>query len=263
MFFDVLKLVQISQENHAHILLKKQTYHEISSVIPRPDVAQRRSAISNSGERHISESIISMMDPNTEILFRTVQTRTALTRLKIVSRNKNSWLEAYFIYLPLCLWELVPYSRTWRKNRSPWDEMLSETSEHFLRRPYEPSHEIMALFALYKLIFETRLRSHPVGHDVWFLVRPFVYFQISCVRTAKVLARLRGYAGSPGPSLVAYVISTIISWAGSYDEWGRLQWALGQIISLPCWRSRNLIDVIDTSEDPLAWRRQFCSGQWK
>ena len=28
--------------------------------------------------------------------------------------------------------------------------------------------------------------------------------------------RLRGYAGSPEPSLVAYVISTIISWAGSY-----------------------------------------------
>ena len=30
----------------------------------------------------------------------------------------------------------------------------------------------------------------------------------SCVRTAKALARLRGCAGSPEPSLVAYVIST-------------------------------------------------------
>ena len=38
----------------------------------------------------------------------------------------------------------------------------------------------------------------------------------SCVRTAKALARLRGCAGSPPPSLIAYVISTIISWAGSY-----------------------------------------------
>ena len=35
------------------------------------------------------------------------------------------------------------------------------------------------------------------------------------MRTAKVLARLRGCAGSPEPSLVAYVISTIISCAGS------------------------------------------------
>ena len=39
----------------------------------------------------------------------------------------------------------------------------------------------------------------------------------SCLRTAKALARLRGCAGSPESSLVAYVISTIISWAGSFD----------------------------------------------
>ena len=39
----------------------------------------------------------------------------------------------------------------------------------------------------------------------------FVYFHSSCVRTAKALAS----AGSPEPSLVAYVISTIISSAGS------------------------------------------------
>ena len=38
---------------------------------------------------------------------------------------------------------------------------------------------------------------------------------ILCVRTAKALARLRRCAGSPEPSLVAYLISTIISWAGS------------------------------------------------
>ena len=39
---------------------------------------------------------------------------------------------------------------------------------------------------------------------------------MSCVRTAKALVRLRGCAGSPEPSLVAYVISTIISCAGSF-----------------------------------------------
>ena len=54
-----------------------------------------------------------------------------------------------------------------------------------------------------------------VGLDTWFLVGPFVYFHTLCVRTAKALARLRGHAGSPERSLVAYVISTIISWAGS------------------------------------------------
>ena len=79
----------------------------------------------------------------------------------------------------------------------------------------EPAHEILALFDLRKLIFQTRMRSHPVGLDAWCLVGPFVYFHTSCVRTAKALARMRGCAGSPEPSLVAYVISTIISCNGS------------------------------------------------
>ena len=79
----------------------------------------------------------------------------------------------------------------------------------------EPSREIMALFAPRKLILQTRMRSHPVGLDVWLLVGPFIYFHTSCIRTAKALVRLRGCAGSPESSLVAYVISTIFSWAGS------------------------------------------------
>ena len=71
----------------------------------------------------------------------------------------------------------------------------------------------MALFVLRKPILQMRKRSHPVGLDVWCLVGPFIYFHNSCVRTTKALARLRGCAGSPEPSLVAYVINTIIAWA--------------------------------------------------
>ena len=80
--------------------------------------------------------------------------------------------------------------------------------------PIEPSYESMAFFVLHKHILETRMRSQSVGLDVWFLVRPFIYFHTSCVRTAKALARLRRCAGSPEPLLVTYVISTIISWDG-------------------------------------------------
>ena len=79
----------------------------------------------------------------------------------------------------------------------------------------EPSYEIMVLFVLHKLILQTHMCSYPVGLDVWFLVGPFVYFQTSCMRTAKALSRLRRCADLPKPSLVVYVISTIISWAGS------------------------------------------------
>ena len=74
----------------------------------------------------------------------------------------------------------------------------------------EPAHEIMALFVLRKLTL--------VGLDVWCFVGPFVYFHTSCVRTAKALARLRGCAGSPEPSLVAYAVSTIISSLPSETE---------------------------------------------
>ena len=74
----------------------------------------------------------------------------------------------------------------------------------------------MVLFVLSKLILQTHMRSHPVGLDNWFLVGSFVYFHTLCMRIAKALARPRGCAGSPEPSLAAYVISTIISWAGLF-----------------------------------------------
>ena len=67
----------------------------------------------------------------------------------------------------------------------------------------KPSHEIMVLFILSKLIHQMRMRSHPVRLDGCFLVGPIVYFHTSCVWTAKALARLRRCVGSPEPSLVA------------------------------------------------------------
>ena len=85
------------------------------------------------------------------------------------------------------------------------------------KESFEPSHESMVCFVLRKLILQTHTRRHPEGLDAWFWVGPFVYFHTWCVRTAKALARLCGFAGSPEPSLVAYVISTMIPWAGSFD----------------------------------------------
>ena len=69
----------------------------------------------------------------------------------------------------------------------------------------------MVLFIFHKLILRTHMGSLPVGPDVWFLVRPLVYFHTSCGQTAKALVRLHRCADSLEPSLVAYVIFTIIS----------------------------------------------------
>ena len=84
----------------------------------------------------------------------------------------------------------------------------------------KPSHEIVVLSVLRKLILQRYMCSHPVGLDVWFLVGPFIYFHTSVCEQQRLWwdcmhARLRGCAGSPEPSLVAYVISTTISWAVS------------------------------------------------
>ena len=104
----------------------------------------------------------------------------------------------------------------------------------------EPVHEIMSLFVLRKLILRTRLRTHLVGLDVWFLVGPFVYLHTSYARTAKALGRLRGCAGSPEPSLVAYMISTIISWAG----WNNVS---PSFIMPQCQMSKHVYSLIHSS----------------
>ena len=112
-------------------------------------------------------------------------------------------------------------------------------------------HVNMVLFVFRKLILQSCMRSHPVRLDVWFLVGPFVYFHTSCVWTAKALVRLAGCTGLPEPSLVAYVISTIISWAGSNDNQVNGTKARSRmLVSLALWLS------------PLS-KSQFIIGKWR
>ena len=117
-------------------------------------------------------------------------------------------------------WYFVKCDDSTRKRHSNLQEQPEQSVEQ-IRWVFDDnlSHHIRLLDSvLRKLILQTRMRSHPVELDVWFLVGHFVYFHTSCVRTAKALARLCWCAGSPEPSLVAYVISTIISWAGSFRD---------------------------------------------
>ena len=78
------------------------------------------------------------------------------------------------------------------------------------------------------------------GLDVWFLVGPFVYFHTSYVHTAKTMVRLCRCAGSPEPSLVAYVISTLIAWAGSN---GKQCWPWSECPNLSVWKFRIMMEV--------------------
>ena len=113
---------------------------------------------------------------------------------------------------------LMPALGAWWMLLCPVSLMIRPNQTKSTVFKIEPTHEIMALIALRKLNRQTRMRSNPLGLHVWFLVRPFVYVHTLCVRTAKALARLCGCAVSPEPSLIAYAISTIISWAGSFVD---------------------------------------------
>ena len=77
----------------------------------------------------------------------------------------------------------------------------------------EPAHEIMVLFILRKLILQMGMRSHPMGLDIWFLVRPFIYFH-TYVSELQRLWR-DSMDAQAGLSLCWSPISTIISWACS------------------------------------------------
>ena len=53
-----------------------------------------------------------------------------------------------------------------------------------------------------------RMPSHSEGPGIWLSVWRFLFTHCLYERAAKLLARLRGCAGSPEPSLLAYAIST-------------------------------------------------------
>ena len=79
-----------------------------------------------------------------------------------------------------------------------------------IRAISEPAHEIMTFFVLRKLILQTRIRSHPVEARCLIFcqtLRLFPYFMCANSEGSGETARIV----SPESSLVAYVVSTIIS----------------------------------------------------
>ena len=77
---------------------------------------------------------------------------------------------------------------------------------------YEPTREIMTLFVPRKFTLQILMRSRPMGIHVYFLSDP-LSTSILYVCEQRKLWRC---AVSPEPSLAVYVITTIITWAGSY-----------------------------------------------
>ena len=103
--------------------------------------------------------------------------------------------------------------------------------------------------------------SHSEGLGIWLSVWRFLLTQCLYERAAKVLARLRGCAGSPEPSLLAKGISTKFAWRGpSYEvSWEQQDYQHGwAITSMDSGRR----DLASLSSSPLYMTSQlvpYCS----
>ena len=60
--------------------------------------------------------------------------------------------------------------------------------------------------------------SHSEGPGIWLSVWRFLMTHCMYERAANVLARLRGCAGSPEPSLLTWAISTKFAWRGPFEN---------------------------------------------
>ena len=69
--------------------------------------------------------------------------------------------------------------------------------------PFEPRQANLCLRAFRHDKFQLRMPSHSEGPGIWFSVWKFLLIHCLYEQAAKVLARLRGCAGSPEPSLLA------------------------------------------------------------
>ena len=78
---------------------------------------------------------------------------------------------------------------------------------------------------------------HSEGPGIWLSVRKFLLTHCLYERAAKVLARLRGCAGSPEPSLLALAISTKLAWRGPF-----------------------IFNKVDMQEKELAADKKICSS---
>ena len=151
----------------------------------------------------------------------------------------------------------LPHPSVWpsvvflpRQLSSSWHSPLLPSSMLHMPRIYkkllenwfEPSHGILVLFDLPKLILQTHMRSHPVGLDVWFLVRHFVYFHTLCV---KALARP-----------VACVVSTKISWAGSFGFYSSLDQIYFKYYRLLCFHAFLFHGFVITEKWARVWQNQ-------
>ena len=125
---------------------------------------------------------------------------------KTVAQQGGSWFNKDFCSAHFYM-AGFPLNHAWVCSNGDHDNVTTDRKVSLFRR--KMSH-VVRLWHFLSSLTSFFKRACAAWLDVWFLVRPFVYFHTSCVRTAKALARLRGCAGSPEPSLVAYVLRTII-----------------------------------------------------
>ena len=137
------------------------------------------------------------------------------------------------------------------------------------RFSYEPRQANLCLRAFCHDKFSLRMPSHSEGPGIWLSVWRFLLTHCLYERAAKVLARLRGCAGSPEPSLLAQAISTKFAWRGPYAFGRSFVYFGGKVLITPqAWehfdpfcKYTNITFFSIKANRDSHW--QTCKGPWQ
>ena len=115
-------------------------------------------------------------------------------------------IETFFKILCLSWFIFLFTQRNCKQRREWWTGNAKKISLKFSVMNldlYEPRQANLCLRAFRHDKFQLRMPSHSEGPGIWLSVWRFLLIHCLYERAAKVLARLRGCAGSPEPSLLA------------------------------------------------------------
>ena len=151
-----------------------------------------------------------------------------------------------------------------------WNVYLTNCSSYsriyklrfFMYWIYEPRQANLCLRAFRHDKFQLRMPSHSEGPGIWFSVWRFLLIHCLYERAAKVLARLRGCAGSPEPSLLAYAISTKFAWRGPYNLSSIFMRNFMTIASLCSWADWFEPYLVENPKDRFLMLRLIWHQSW-
>ena len=162
---------------------------------------------------------------------------------------------------------VVPSKKQNNKQQQQWTEDWLKRNITSLNEPRQAN---LCLRAFRNDTFQLRMPSHSEEPGIWLSVWRFLLIHCLYAQATKVLARQRGCAGSPEPSLLAWAISTKFAWCGpNHGEDCSLSKQKSLILTFTIWsclniykRNSNAILYICVTIIELCHKKMYLSVEW-